>query len=643
MAIETRAPSSPVRPTTAASGTLRPVDRATIAAGDTFWAKRLGTNRERTIPHGWGQINEAGTLHNFRLAAGEKGEYRALGVMFAAPFPFLDSDVYKWLEAVGWELGRSAHPELAAWADEAIGLVAAAQRPDGYLNTFVQVLGGGRAFQDLQWGHELYCFGHLIQAAVAWHRALGDDRLLEIATRAVAAVDRELGPKGRLAIEGHPEIEMALVELFRTTGERSHLELARRLIEARGHGLLGEGRFGAQYWQDHLPVREAPAVAGHVVRQLYLDCGAVDVATELGDEELLGAVFRRWQDMVATRVYLTGGVGSRYTGEAFGDPFELPPDLAYAETCGAIASVMLAWRLLLATGDPACADLIERTIYNGVLPGVSLTGDSFFYVNALQRRTERVAAPAGQGERQAWFPCACCPPNVMRTLSSWPQYLATASDDGIEIHQYATADIAARAGGGQVRLAVATAYPWSGDVTVTIQEAPADPWTLRLRIPSWSGSATIAVSTGDAGGERGDGEVLPVDAGQRKATVARRWHAGDRVTLHLDMPIRVTEPDPRIDAVRGTVAIERGPLVYCIETADLPTGTVLEEISVDRGVEATTRRVDAFDGDIAGLSMTAGSIEVGAVPYFAWANRRVEAMRVWIPTDDLPAGEATGR
>ena len=277
-----------------------------------FWEQRLRTNREDTIPHGSRQLDEAGNLTNFELAAGAHGRYRALGEEIGVIFPFLDTDVYKWLEAVGWELGRASDPALARDADEAIELVAAAQRPDGYLNTFVQVVAPGSEYKDLAWGHELYCVGHLIQAAVAWQRALGDDRLLRVAMRAADSVDRELGPTGRLAIDGHPEVEMALVELYRTTGERRYLELAARMIEARGDGLLGTGRFGSAYWQDHARVRDATTVAGHAVRQLYLDCGAVDVATELGDTQLLDAVERRWHDMVETRMYLTGGLGSRH-------------------------------------------------------------------------------------------------------------------------------------------------------------------------------------------------------------------------------------------------------------------------------------------------------------------------------------------
>ena len=453
----------------------------------------MRTNRERTIPRGFEQLEQAGNLANFRLAAGAHGRYRALGEEIGVIFPFLDTDVYKWLEAAAWELGRAPDPALARDADEAIDLVAAAQRPDGYLNTFVQVVAPGREYQDLAWGHELYCVGHLIQAAVAWQRALGDDRLLAVAIRAADSVDRELGPAGRLAIDGHPEIEMALVELYRTTGERRYLELAARMVEARGDGLLGTGRFGPAYWQDHARVRDAPTVAGHAVRQLYLDCGAVDVATELGDTQLLDAVARRWRDMVDTRMYLTGGLGSRHDDESFGDPFELPPDRAYAETCASIASVMLAWRLLLATGEPDYADVIERTIYNGVLPGVSLDGTSFFYVNALQRRTERAPAKPGSGERQPWYACACCPPNLMRIA----QLVAAVPGDGRRAAGSSStstrpAEIHAPLADGTARLAVETGYPWDGSVRVTVLESPAQPWTLSLRVPGWCRSATVA-------------------------------------------------------------------------------------------------------------------------------------------------------
>lgn len=576
---------------------LRPVTEVEIVGG--FWARRQRTNRETTIPHGFGQLQTCGTLGNLRLAAGGNGQYRAEADSGGTTLPFLDSDVYKWLEAAGWELARGADPALAAMAEEAIAVVAAAQRPDGYLNSFVQVVRGGLPYADLAWGHEFYCVGHLIQAALAWHRGLGDDRLLAVATRAVAHIDAEFGERGRPGIDGHPGIEMALVELAGITGEERYLKLAERMLGLRGHGLIGPGRFGAEYWQDHAPVREAPTVAGHAVRQLYLDCGAV----ELGDEELLSAVRRRWNDLMRSRTYLTGGMGSRHKDEAFGDPYELPPDRAYAETCAAIASVMLAWRLLLATGEPEYADAIERAMFNGVLSGVSLSGESFFYTNPLQRRTAGLHSP-----RAPWYPCACCPPNLMRLFSSWHRYLATSDEGGVQIHQYADADLTI----GDIRLALRTDYPWAGRVTVRVLQTPERPWTLSLRVPAWSSAAGPVVRH------------------------SRQWKASDSVVLDLALGIRVTVPDRRADAIRGCVAVERGPLVYCMEAVDAPDATELEDLAWDGGPLHEVPRPDIEPGmvglDVPVVDLGTGSgLTAGAIPYYAWANRRVAAMRVWIP------------
>ncbi len=655
--------SSVARPVTSAlpsSGALAryaPVGARSVELTGGFWAERLRVNRERMIPHGFDQLRSAGNLTNLALAAGSNGQYRTLGQAIGLDYPFLDTDVYKWLEAVGWELGRAPDAGLGASADEAIELIRSAQRPDGYLNTFVQVVAPGREYQDLAWGHELYNVGHLIQAAVAWNRALGDDRLLDVAVRAADSVDRELGANGRDGIDGHPEIEMALVELYRVTGERRYLDLASRMVELRGTGILGKGRFGSAYWQDHARVAEATSVAGHAVRQLYLDCGAVDVATELGDTALLTAVHRRWQDMVATRTYLTGGVGSRHKDEAFGDPFELPPDRAYAETCGSIASVMLAWRLLLATGDPACADLIERTIYNGVLAGVSLDGDAFFYENPLQRRTVQSAAAPGFGERASWYPCACCPPNLMRTLASWEQYLATTDDTGIQIHQYATSAITATTNAGLARLRIETGYPWSGQVAVTVAEAPDGPWSLSLRVPSWAHGSTVRDMAGDR---------APVEAGLAWVSGQRTWRTGETVVLDLATDPRVVTADPRIDGVRGCVALERGPLVYCLETADLPDDVELEDVYLATGAVPSAEARPDLGETVVGLHVpavhrppaqrswpygdphpaydhVAEPVTIRAIPYYAWANRTVKAMRVWIPEQPDEAGKALAR
>jgi uncharacterized protein len=649
-----------VWPSVTATSQLQPFAAEQVSLVDGFWAARARINREHTIPHGFEQLRSQGTLNNLSLAAGAEGRYQARADTSGSTFPFLDSDVYKWLEAVGWELGRAADPDLAAAADEAIALVARAQRPDGYLNSYVQVVGGGQEHLDLAWGHEFYCIGHLIQAAVAWHRALGDDRLLSIAVGAADRIDREFGDTGRPGVDGHPGIEMALVELTRVTGDRRYLALATRMLDLRGHGLLGDGRFGAAYWQDHQPVRTATTVAGHAVRQLYLDCGAVDVAVESGDGELLAAVERRWRDLVQTRTYLTGGMGSRHRDEAFGDPFELPPDRAYAETCASIAGVMLAWRLLLATGKERYADAIERTMFNGVLSGISLTGTRFFYINPLQRRTRRAEEPPGHGTRASWFPCACCPPNLMRLLSSWPQYLATSSSAGIQIHQYAGAEFQAELAGGPVRLSLQTDYPWDGRVTVRILETPDHPWALTLRVPGWCRSATLSVPGAAP-------RAVPTSTDGSSAVELRRWQAGDSVVLDLDLPVRIIEPDPRIDAVRGCIAVERGPLVYCIESADLPPRAQIEDLTWDPSrppvpvlrseigesvwgitlpvlqrepvadstlngaVSPDTGSIDPSSDGTGPARASTAAVTAGAIPYFAWGNRGAEAMRVWIP------------
>ena len=613
--------TSVVWPSPGARTRLRPLPPEGVHIRDGFWADRQRVNRERSIPHGFDQLQQRGTLTNFRLAAGQDGEYQAMSDSSGMVLPFLDSDVYKWLEAAGWELGRGDDPALRAAAGEAIALIGAAQRSDGYVNSYVQVVGGGVPHRDLAWSHEFYCVGHLIQAAVAWHRALGDDRLLTIAVRAADRIDAEFGPGGRDSIDGHPCIEMALVELTRATGDRRYAALADRMLGLRGKGLLGQGRFGAEYWQDHEPVRTAPVAAGHAVRQLYLDCGVVDVATELDDPGLLAAAQRRWDDLMRTRTYLTGGMGSRHHGEAFGDPYELPPDRAYTETCAAIASAMLAWRLLLATGDATFGDAVERAMFNGVLSGLSLTGDRFFYTNPLQRRTERAPRQDDDGRRRPWYDCACCPPNLMRLLSTWHQYLATRDETGVQIHQYATADVVA----GSVRLAMHTAYPWHGRIEIRVDETPDAAWTLSLRVPGWCETAKL---TSPDGSRR-------VEAGT--ATVTRAWRPGDTVVLDLDLPVRVIEPDPRVDAVRGCVAVVRGPLVYCVESADLPAAVVLEDLVFDsRKPPVTAARPDVAAGAV-GVNVAlvrrdgAETLVAGAIPYYAWANRHSGAMRVWIP------------
>jgi DUF1680 family protein len=637
-----------VAPTERAAVRLRPIAADAMRVTGGTWAEERRSNIAASIPHGLAQLEASGALGNFRNAAAGSGTYRGGSDDAGATFPFLDTDVYKWLEAVGWA-ATEAGAGLASIAQPVVSAVEAAQRADGYLGTYVQ-LTSGVPYHDLQWGHELYNIGHLVQAAIAWRRTLGDDRLLRVGVRAVDHVADALGPGRRDGVDGHPEIEMALVELFRETGEERHLALARHLNDQRGRGLRGAGRFGRGYWQDHLPVREAPTVTGHAVRQMYLDCGAVDVAVETGDQGLLDAVLLRWTDMTATRTYITGALGSRHQGEAFGDPYELPPDRAYAETCAAIGSVMLAWRLFLATGEMRFADAIERALFNGVLSGRSLDGRAFFYVNPLLVRTGGTGYQGGPAVRAPWYACACCPPNLMRLIASVDQLAAATRDSELVVAQPMTGELRASVAGGEARIRITTDQPWDGVVEAEVVEAPDAPWTLALRVPAWAGTARLQRS--DAGRPDDWRDLGSPDVGVARVTDDLR--PGTRIRLDLDQRPRLTFPDHRIDALRGTVALEHGPLVYCVEQADLPPGTELVDVAIRAAarpaiaaavaaidapavtVDAVVRTSDevpawpyvpgAGPGDGEGRAIT-----LTAVPYHRWANRGQGAMRVWMP------------
>jgi uncharacterized protein len=621
--------ASCVVPTASAQVRLRPLDPSGVRILGGLLGDRQRVNREVTILRGAEELERAGTLENLRLAAGRAAGSRR-GMVFS------DSDVYKWLEAIAWEIERKPSAELEALARETIELVAAAQEPDGYLGSYAQVVDPAWRWTDLEQGHELYCAGHLIQAGIAFVRATGDVSLLAVARRFADLIDEVFGSGGRAETDGHPEVEVALVELYRQTGERRYLELADTLVTRRGHGMFAGGRFDLRYYQDTEPVREARTIVGHAVRALYLAEGVTDLYAETRDDALLASMLSQWDDMASTKTYLTGGVGSRHYDEAFGDSYELPPDRAYCETCAAIASIMWNWRLLLVTGESRFADLLERTLYNGFLSGLSLDGGSFFYSNPLQTR-------AGE-RRHSWNPVACCPPNVMRLLASLHHYLATTGDGGVQLHQYATSTIrAAVPVAGPVELAVETDYPWSGSVAVEVVACGDAEWTLSLRVPAWAHGAVV------------DGQ--PVAPGYAELT--RRWRPGDRVVLELDVSPRLTAPNPRIDAVRGCLALERGPVVYCFEAGDLPPGADLADVALARdpapadsgplpalggvpgvSVAGAVRDLDGWDQieyvDVRELPVegAAEPARLLAVPYFAWANREDGGMRVWLPSSD---------
>jgi hypothetical protein len=602
----------PLAPTPGAACRLRPVAGARIVGG--LLADRQRVNGQAAVASGYDRLEAAGNLDNLRIAAGAiTGERRG-------PV-FMDSDVYKWLEAAAWEYARNPTPALLDAQREVTALVAAAQQPDGYLNSMVQ-----QRYANLPWSHEHYCAGHLMQAAVAQVRCTGDRALLDIAVRFADHLVTTFGAGRRHDVDGHPIVEMGLAELYRETGRAEYLELARYFVEARGHGLIEGYGLEPTYFSDRVPVREQTTVEGHAVRAVYLAAGAADVALETGDKDLLGALEGQFAHMLATKTYITGGLGSRWDGESFGDEYELPPDRAYAETCAAVGGVQWAWRMLLATGEPRYADAAERMLLNGFLAGVSLTGTEYFYVNPLQMRRgahpDQNRSPAHG--RRGWFDCACCPPNVMRTLASLDGYLATTDPDGIQIQLYAGSTIEASG----IRLAVDTGYPWDGAVRVRVLDTPEAAWTLSLRVPGWARGATL------------DGR--PVEAGAY-ATDRRAWRAGDAVELDLPMPIRMTEADERVDAVRGCIAIERGPLVYAVERDDADdlsltaVGSAEHDADLLGGITTihATGRSRTHVPQPWPYGQTVPSIveptDIVAVPYFAWANRGIGPMRVWLP------------
>ncbi|MFA0851380.1 glycoside hydrolase family 127 protein (plasmid) [Curtobacterium sp. WHRI 8282] len=655
--------ATPVLPTADAHLTLRPLPTGDARITSGFWALRQERNGRDAVRSGYQQLETAGNFRNLRIAAGlEEGE--AVGPIF------MDSDVTKWLEAVAWECGRAPAEDLLDLQREVTALYARAQADDGYLDSVQQVRGKGERYTDLKWSHEMYCAGHLYQAAVAQHRATGDTGLLDVAIKNADHLVRTFGdgtapdgtPKTR-DVDGHPVVEMGLVELYRETGNRDYLDLAHWFVDARGHGIIERAGGEPTYFSDRVPSRQATTVEGHAVRAVYLAAGAVDVAIETGDTELLAASETQFADMMATKAFITGGLGARWDWEAFGDPYELPTDRGYAETCAAIGGVQWAWRLLLATGKPVYADAIERLLYNAFLAGVSLAGTEYFYVNPLQQRDhahqDENRSPAHG--RRGWFDCACCPPNIMRTFASLDGYLATATDGGLQIHQYATADL------GPVR--VETDYPHDGRVRVTVTED--GPLALGLRIPAWSDTTTITGPDGSASPTAGTLHV-----------VDREWSAGDTVELVFDTTPHRYVADTRIDAARGQVAIERGPLVYAVEQAD-QQGFTVDDLTVDADAPITEeRRDDLLDGvvtlripghapaehvqpawpyqrlgatrsgganhagdatdvdDVAGPQGVTTGLQAGhngrdvtatAVPYYAWANRGAAPMRVWLP------------
>ena len=604
------------------------------------WQRR---NREATIPHVIGQLYKAGNVENLsRLLEEDPAPYRGR-------YPFLDTDLYKTLEGLAYELaaGAAANETIRGCYEEVVTLLAAVQADDGYLNSRFQDPGSdSKPWSDLAWGHEMYNLGHLIQAAVAAHRQLGDDRLLTIAARFADLVVARYGDAGEDAVCGHPEVEMALVELYRATGNEGYLNGARLFIDRRGRRTVQHRLFPSEYLQDHVPFRAMPTVTGHAVRMMYLAAGAADVWLETRDETLEAALRRLWDDMVARKLYITGGLGSRHSDEAIGDGYELPSERSYAETCAAIGTMQWAWRMFVGTGEAKYLDVLETVLYNAYAVALSADGTAFFYDNPLQRRPDHDqrsgAEIGGEPLRRAWFGCPCCPPNVVRWMSQLGDYLAAETADALYIANYADATIS----GSRIALTVATAYPWEGTVRIRVDEASpeGEPYGIKLRIPGWAKGASVAGVAGVADPDQG--------AEPGWLTVTRRWRAGDEFALTLPMPVRAHGSHPYLDATRGALAIARGPLLYAVEQTDCEAD--IDDLVLDArdvasarvipgpaalpdtlAIEVTARQVPPPASELYPEFTEEGPVRYQArrvtlIPYFLWGNREPGPMRVWI-------------
>jgi DUF1680 family protein len=588
----------------------------------------------------------------------ETGRIPAFDLNFSRPVPspivqiFGDSDPAKWLEAACYALTTHPDPPLAALVDQVTDKIIAAQQPDGYLNTHFIVTQPEMRWKNLRDWHEMYCAGHLIEAAIAHHQATGDPKLLAALCRYADHIDEHFGaePGKRRGYDGHPEIELALVRLYHATGEQRYLQLARYMVEERGQSpnyfdieARERGEDPAQFWaktyeycQAHLPIREQDKVVGHAVRAMYLLSGVADLAHELDDPTLLETCERLWDNLVHRRMYLTGGIGPSRRNEGFTTDYDLPDESAYAETCAAIALILWNHRLLQVAGDGKYADIIEQTLYNGFISGVSLDGKHFFYDNPL--------ASAGDHHRVPWFACPCCPPNLGRLLPSLGNYFYSTSANGIWTHLYAQSSAMMQVQGQDVAVRQVTNYPWDGSIQFELGPAQPQAFTLHLRIPGWCDEWQVRVN----------GAPLAAEPALASGYLAihRTWEPGDQVELTLAMPVQSVWAHPAVRQMQGRLALQRGPVVYCLEGVD-HGGVGLDRISLDpAAIEQFTveHRPDLLGGvtvlhGAGALIQDAGwedalyrrnqpsttkPVEVMAIPYCVWDNRAPGEMRVWL-------------
>lgn len=631
--------------TAATSSTLTAVPFTQVKIRDKFWAPRQEINRTVSLPHSLQMLEKFGNIKDLKLAAE--------GARDGHPGPvYIDSDLYKALEAISYSLADVPDEALERKLDEIIALIAAAQQPDGYLNTWFQIMAPQDRWKNLRDKHELYCAGHLFEAAVAHHQATGKRTLLDVAVRFADYIDSVFGdgPGKRMGYPGHEEIELALFKLWRVTGEQRYFDLAKFFLDNRGAGFFATehgtdpAKYDGKYWQDHAPLRYHTKMVGHAVRAAYLMSGATDYAAVTSDTALMRMLDRVWKNTTGRNMYVTGGIGSSAANEGFTHDFDLPNMSGYQETCASVGMMMWNQRMGYLTGDGKYADALERAMYNGFLSGVALDGKKYFYVNPL--------ASNGTHHRKEWYGCACCPPNVTRTLAQLGGYAYATSPRALWVNLYMAGSVQAEVDGQMIQLDVETDYPWFGEVRLKPQVTSATKMQLRLRVPEWCDNERVSIN----------GAAVPAPVVDRGYIVLDRvWNSGDEAVLTLPMPVIRIAADPRVEANRGRLAIQRGPLVYCLEAVDQATSLPIGNIAIPQSAKlALQRRPDLLCGIVAltGEGVVAvrneaegpqlykkaaveQPVQVTAIPYYAWDNRAAGEMAVWIPTTP-PQPEARG-
>ena len=659
---------------------IDPVPFTSVKVTDNFWGQRLQASREVTIPLAFSKCEETGRYENFVKAAHPSDTYKVEG------FSFDDTDVYKTIEGASYSLQTYPDKKLQKYIDSVLVIVAGAQEPDGYLYTARTVnpkhphnwAGKERWVAVENLSHEFYNLGHMIEGAVAHYQATGKRNFLNIAIKYADCVCREIGngPQQKKYVPGHQIAEMALVKLYMVTGDKKYLDQAKFFLDTRGYTSRKDA-----YSQAHKPVVEQDEAVGHAVRAVYMYSGMADVAAITGDSSYIKAIDKIWDNIVSKKIYITGGIGARHAGEAFGNNYELPNQSAYCETCAAIGNVYMNYRLFLLHGDAKYFDVLERTLYNGLISGVSLDGGSFFYPNPLSSN--------GKYSRKPWFGCACCPSNVSRFIPSLPGYVYAVKNDQVYVNLYLSNKAELKVDKKKILLEQETGYPWNGDIRLKITQGNQD-FTMKLRIPGWvrgnvlpSDLYSYADNQKPAYQVSVNGQTVESDVNDGYLSIARKWKKGDVVEVHFDMIPRIVKANPKVEADHGRVAVERGPIVYCAEWPDnrfnvhsillnqhpqfkvtdkpeLLYGirqitTDAQALSYDKavhsillnqhpqfkvtdkpellyGIRQITTDAQALSYDKAGKLVTK-DVELTLIPYYAWAHRGEGDMEVWLPID----------